>query len=137
VRGRYRRQAYIVATTIAIVIGVAVIIDAYVGDRGDGSGARVERTCEIVRDIAADAAAGVDTEGRTRDRLEHLLDGYGVDAPADIQTPLRDAVAATTDVVLELLRAARVRVFFARALRPALEASRRGSSCNARDQPDP
>jgi hypothetical protein len=62
--------------------------------------ALVERTCEIVRDIAGDAAAGVDTASESRDRLEHLLDGYGVNAPADIQTPLRNTVAAMTDVTL-------------------------------------
>jgi hypothetical protein len=60
--------------------------------------ALVERTCEIVRDIAGDAAAGVDTVSESRDRLRHLLDGYGVNAPADIQTPIRNTVAAMTDV---------------------------------------
>jgi hypothetical protein len=96
---RYRRQAYILATMIALLIGVTLVINRYQGD--DRGSALVERSCEIVRDIARDAAAGVDTMSRTRDRLEHLLDGYGVNAPADIRTPLRDAVAATTDVTLE------------------------------------
>jgi hypothetical protein len=62
--------------------------------------ALVERTCEIVRDIVGDAAAGVDTVSESRDRLKHLLEGYGVNAPADIQTPLRNTVAAKTDVSL-------------------------------------
>jgi hypothetical protein len=101
VLGRYRRQAYIAATTIALLIGVAVIVNAYDGDRDGGSGALVERTCEIVRDIAGDAASGVDTVSETRARLDHLLEGYGVRAPEDIQTRLRGAVAATTDVGLE------------------------------------
>ena len=98
---RYRRHAYIVSLSIALVVGVAVIVNAYDGDRGGGPSALVERTCEIVRDIAGDAAAGVDTVSETRARPEHLLDGYGVRAPTDIQTPLRDAVAAMTDVTLE------------------------------------
>ena len=98
--GRYRRQVYILATTIALLIGVTLIVNAYESD-DDGPGALVERTCEIVRDIARDAAAGVDTASRTRERLEHLLEGYGVNAPANIRTPLQDAVGATTDVAFE------------------------------------
>ena len=99
--GRYRRQAYILVTTIALLIGVTLIIRAYEGDENAGASALVERTCEIVRDIARDAAAGVDTASRTLERLEHLLDGYGVNAPADIQASLRESVASTTDVTLE------------------------------------
>jgi hypothetical protein len=98
---RYRRQAYILVTTIALLIGVTLIIRAYEGDEDAGASALVERTCEIVRDIARDAAGGVDTASRTRERLQHLLDGYGVNAPADIQASLRESVAATTDAMLE------------------------------------
>jgi hypothetical protein len=38
----------------------------------------------------------------TRDRLEHLLDGYGVNAPTDIPTLLRDAVAAMTSATVDV-----------------------------------
>ena len=97
-------------TTVAVVLAaafvVALIIGAFDGiwdgpsSYSDRIDALVERTCEIVRDIAGDASAGVDTVTETRDRLKHLLDGYGANVPADIQTPLRNAVAAKTDVAL-------------------------------------
>lgn len=99
---RVRRTT--VALALAAAFVVALIISALGGFWGgppsysDRIDALVERTCEIVRDIAGDAAAGVDTVSESRDRLEHLLDGYGVNAPADIQTPLRNTVAAMTDV---------------------------------------
>ena len=96
-----------VAVALAAAFVVALIISA-LGGFWDGPSsyserinALVERTCEIVRDIAGDAAAGVDTASESRDRLKHLLDGYGVNAPADIQTPLRNTVAAMTDVSLD------------------------------------
>lgn len=101
---RVRRTAVAVALAAAFV--VAFIISALGGFWGGPSShservnALVERTCEIVRDIAGDAAAGVDTVSESRDRLNHLLDGYGVNAPADIQTPLRNTVSAMTDVSL-------------------------------------
>jgi hypothetical protein len=102
---RVRRTTVAVALAVAFV--VALIIGALVGlwdgpsSYSDRIDALVERTCEIVRDIAADAATGVDTVSETRNRLKHLLDGYGVNAPADIQTPLRNTVAAMTDVTLD------------------------------------
>jgi len=101
---RVRRT--IVAVALAAAFVVALNISALGGFWGGPSSyserikALVERTCEIVRDIAGDAAAGVDTVSESRDRLKHLLDGYGVNAPADIQTPLRNTVAAMTDVSL-------------------------------------
>lgn len=101
---RVRRATFAVALAAAFV--VALIIGALGSTWGGPSSyseridALVERTCEIVRDIAGDAAAGVDAVGETRGRLSHLLDGYGVNAPADIQTPLRNAVAAMADVTL-------------------------------------
>ena len=94
------------ALALAAAFVVALIIIALGGFWGgppsysEGIDALVERTCEIVRDITGDAAAGVDTVSESRDRLKHLLDGYGVNAPADIQTPLRNTVAAMTDVSL-------------------------------------
>lgn len=96
------RRTY-VAVALAAAFVVALIIGALGGiwdgpsSYGDRIDALVERTCEIVRDIAGDAAAGVDTVSQTRDRLKHLLDGYGVTAPVDIQTPLRNTVAAMTN----------------------------------------
>lgn len=94
------------ALALAAAFVVALIISVLGGfwrgpaSYGERINALVERTCEIVRDIAGDAAAGVDTVTESRDRLNHLLDGYGVNAPADIQTPLRNTVAAMTDVSL-------------------------------------
>jgi hypothetical protein len=99
---RVRRTT--VALALAAAFVVALIISALGGIWGgppsysERIDALVERTCEIVRDIAGDAAAGVDTVSESRDRLRHLLDGYGVNAPADIQTPIRNTVAAMTDV---------------------------------------
>ena len=99
---RVRRTT--VALALAAAFVVALIISALGGFWGGPSSygeridALVERTCEIVRDIAGGAAAGADTVSESRDRLKHLLDGYGVNAPADIQTPLRNTVAAMTDV---------------------------------------
>jgi len=96
-----------VALALAAAFVVALILSALGGFWGgppsysERIDALVERTCEIVRDIAGDAAAGVDTVSESRDRLKHLLDGYGVNAPADIQTPLRDTVAAMTGVTLD------------------------------------
>jgi hypothetical protein len=97
-------------TTVAITLAAAFLV-AFIGVLGgiwdgpasysDRIDALVERTCEIVRDIAGDAAAGVDTVSETRDRLKHLLDGYGVNAPPDIQTALRDSLAAMTGVTLD------------------------------------
>jgi len=93
-----------VALALAAAFVVALILSALGGFWGgppsysERIDALVERTCEIVRDIAGDAAAGVDTVSESRDRLKNFLDGYGVNAPADIQTPLRNAVAAMTDV---------------------------------------
>jgi hypothetical protein len=101
---RVRRTT--VAWALAVAFVVALVISALGAIWGgppsysERIDALVERTCEIVRDIAGDAAAGVDTVSESRDRLEHLLDGYGVNAPADIQTPLRNTVAAMTDVSL-------------------------------------
>jgi hypothetical protein len=95
-----------VAVALAAAFVVALIIGAVGGfwsapsSYSERIDALAERTCEIARDIAGDAAAGIDTVSETRDRLKHLLDGYGVSAPADIQTPLRNTVAATTDVSL-------------------------------------
>ena len=98
-------------TTVALVLAGALAVALFIGAFGgiwDGPSsyseridALVDRTCEIVRDIAGDAAADVDTVSETRDRLKHLLDGYGANVPADIQTPLRNAVAARTDVTLD------------------------------------
>jgi hypothetical protein len=98
-------------TTVALVLAGALAVALFIGALGgiwDGPSsyseridALVDRTCEIVRDIAGDAAADVDTVSETRDRLKHLLDGYGANVPADIQTPLRKAVAARTDVTLD------------------------------------
>ena len=95
-------------TTFAAALAAAFVVALILGALGgiwdgpssysDRIDALVERTCEIVRDIAGDAAARVDTVSETRDRLKHLLDGYGVNAPANIQTPLRDTVAAMTNV---------------------------------------
>ena len=99
---RVRRTT--VALALAAAFFVALIISALGGfwggppSYGERIDALAERTCEIVRDIAGDAAAGADTVSESRDRLKHLLDGYGVNTPADIQTPLRDTVAAMTDV---------------------------------------
>jgi hypothetical protein len=96
-----------VAITLAAAFLVAFIIGALSGiwdgpsSYSDRIDALVERTCEIVRDIAGDAAAGVDTVSETRDRLKHLVDGYGVNAPPDIQTALRDTLAAMTGVTLD------------------------------------
>lgn len=101
---RVRRTTVAVALAAAFV--VALIISALGGLWGGPSSYKerintlVDRTCEIVRDIAGDAAAGVDTLKESRDRLKHLLDGYGVNAPADIQTPIRNTVAAMTEVSL-------------------------------------
>jgi hypothetical protein len=97
-------------TTVALALAAAFVVALFISALGGFWGgppsynqrinALVERTCEIVRDIAGDAAAGVDTVSESRDRLKHLLDGYGVNAPADIQRPLRNTVAAKTDVSL-------------------------------------
>ena len=72
-------------TTVAVALAafvVALLMVALGGIRGGPSSsyservdALVERTCEIVRDIAGDAAAGVVSVSETRDRLKHLLDG--------------------------------------------------------------
>jgi hypothetical protein len=94
-------KAYIVAMSIALMIGLAVIINVFNSSPDSGTSALVERTCEIVRDITGDGDEGVNTVSETQDRLQHLLDGYGVRAPADIQAPLRDSVAATSEVVLD------------------------------------
>jgi hypothetical protein len=98
-------------TTVAVVLAAAIVVALIIGAFGgiwegpssysERISALVERTCEIVRDIAGDAAAGVDTVSETRDRLRHLLDGYGVNAPADIQVPLRNTVTARTNVTLD------------------------------------
>ena len=86
---------------VVALIVVGTLITTFDGNWGSDSyservDALVARMCEIVRDIAGDAAHGVDTLSETRDRLRHLLDGYGVNAPADIRAQLRDAVAALT-----------------------------------------
>jgi hypothetical protein len=96
----------IVAVVLAATFVVALIVGAFGGIWGGPSSyseridALVDRTCEIVRDIARDAAAEVDTVSETGDRLKHLLDGYGANVPADIQTPLRNTVAAKMDISL-------------------------------------
>jgi hypothetical protein len=97
-------------TTVGLVLAGALVVSLFIGALGgiwDGPSsyreridALVDRTCEIVREIAGDAM-DVDTVSETRDRLKHLLDGYGANVPADIQTPLRNAVAARTDVTLD------------------------------------
>ena len=97
-------------TTVALALAAAFVVALIVSALGGFWGgppsyseridALVARTCEIVRDIAGDAAAGDDTVSESRDRLKHVLEGYGVNAPADIQTPLRNTVAAMTDVSL-------------------------------------
>jgi sugar phosphate isomerase/epimerase len=98
-------------TTVAVALAAAFVVALIIGALGgiwagpsshsDRIDALVERTCEIVRDIAGDAAAGVNTVSETRGRLKHLLDGYGVNAPADIQTALRNTVGAMTTVTLD------------------------------------
>jgi len=95
------RRGFIVAMVIAALVVVGAIIVAFGGNWGTDSyservDALVARMCEITRDIAGDAADGVDTLSETRDRYKHLLEGYGVNAPADIRTPLRNAVSALT-----------------------------------------
>jgi hypothetical protein len=90
-------------TTVAVALAGSFVVAFIIGALGgiwdrpssysDRIDALVDRTCEIVRDIARDAAAGGDTVTETRDRLKHLLDGYGVNAPVDIQAPLRSTVA--------------------------------------------
>jgi len=95
---------FIVAMVIAGLFVLGAIINAFDGDSDSGSSssdssdALTERTCEIARDISQDAVDGVDTTFETRDRFKDLLDGYGVSAPADIATPLRDIVAALTSL---------------------------------------
>lgn len=101
---RVRRA--IVVVFLAAMFLVALIVGVFGGIWGGRSSyseridALVARTCEIVRDIAGDSVAEVDTVSETRDRLKHLLDGYGANVPADIQIALRNAVAARTDVAL-------------------------------------
>jgi len=72
----------------------------------DGTDALTERTCEIARDISADAANGVDNLSETRDRFRDLLNGYGEAAPADVASALQDVVAALTDVDADALESA-------------------------------
>jgi hypothetical protein len=74
-----------------------LLLAACSGETGDsGDDALTNRTCEIVRDIAADASDGVDSPGEMRDRFKALLDGYGEAAPASIAAPLRSLVGALT-----------------------------------------
>jgi hypothetical protein len=70
----------------------------------DGTDALTERTCEIFRDISADAANGVDNLSETRDRFRDLLNGYGEAAPPDIASSLQDVVAALTNVDADALQ---------------------------------
>lgn len=86
---------------IAALIVAGAIIRAVDGNWGSDTyservDALVARMCEIMRDIAGDASDGVDTLSETRDRFKHLLEGYGMNAPADIRAPLRDTVSALT-----------------------------------------
>lgn len=103
-RRTIRRTGAVVAfTVVALLSGCTTTSDDGSGD--DGSDALVERTCEIFRDIAADAGE-VDSLAETRTRLKDLLNGYGEAAPPDIASPLRGIVSALTNNDVDQLESA-------------------------------
>lgn len=111
------------STKIAIAIIGSVVVIGIIGavatqqpsttneEETDGtssasdSDALVQRTCEIFRDIAADAGE-VDSLAETRTRFKDLLNGYGEAAPPDIASPLRGIVSALTNNDVDQLESA-------------------------------
>jgi hypothetical protein len=60
-----------------------------------------ERTCEIARDIGANA--DVQTYAETRDRVKDLYDGYGQAASPAIRSGLRDMLEGLTNLDADLV----------------------------------
>jgi len=101
---RFRRT---VALALAAAFFVALIIIALGGLWGGPPSysegidvSLVERTCEIVRDITGDAAAGGCQRERITGSAQTLTRRVWRERSGHIQTPLRNAVAAKTDVSL-------------------------------------
>jgi hypothetical protein len=77
---------------LAAVLAACIVLGGCTGSSDSGT----ELTCSYFRDIARDAADGVDTLDETRERLKDLLDGYGLTAADDVRAALRAVVAALT-----------------------------------------